>query len=105
VGWKKRIGRRRRLVSDPGDRARFTVEATGESMVVKDPVDFKCPFCGGNVVVVAERHAVMRSMPMCEKFDKEDPLVFLRNARMVVVGKMPDDDEWPISPSSDGKRN
>lgn len=78
-----------------------------KSFTVKDPLGNtytaedvgKCPFCGGTVSVVDEKNgiaAVMHSMPFCEKFEAEEPEMFLRNMRMKVVGPMPDDDEFPL---------
>ncbi|HXJ49290.1 MAG TPA: hypothetical protein VNF91_09000 [Candidatus Acidoferrum sp.] len=58
---------------------------------------FSCPFCGRRVVAHSEPQAVMHEMPMCPKFEAEEPLMFLRNARVAMVGRMPDDDEWPVT--------
>ena len=59
--------------------------------------EFNCPFCGLGVRALSEPQAVMHFEPMCPKFEAEEPLVFLRNARVAMVGSMPDDDEWPVT--------
>jgi len=38
----------------------------------------------------------MHSMPMCAKFEAEEPLMFLHNMRVAKVGPLPDDAEWPF---------
>jgi hypothetical protein len=111
VGWKKGIGRRRRRAEGrpPSKLAdqprRFSLTETGESFAVDDPVDLECPFCGANVVVSASPQAVMHGLPMCKKFEDEDPLVFLRNARLIIVGPLPDDAEYPVGPRQGGEEN
>jgi hypothetical protein len=56
-----------------------------------------CPYCGGRIGAIGEGQlAAMRSFPACPKFEAEDPLTFLHNMRMKVVGPVPDDDEWPM---------
>ena len=54
----------------------------------------KCPYCEGSIGT--GDMSVFHSIPYCEKFDKEEPLVFLRNVRLATVGKLPDDEEWPL---------
>jgi hypothetical protein len=63
----------------------------------------RCPFCGGQVGVVMEegKQAMIHSLPICEKYQREDPLVFLHSLRMKVVGPLPDDDEWPMPSAAD----
>jgi hypothetical protein len=62
-----------------------------------------CPFCGGalGVIDTEEKQAVLHSEPSCQKFQDEEPLTFLRNARMAAVGPLPDDDEWPMPVKQD----
>lgn len=71
---------------------------------VEARVELVCPFCGGRVVVAAE--AVMHSLPMCEKYIDEEPLMFLRNARFKLMGRRPGDEEHPAAgPKDDGRGN
>ncbi len=56
----------------------------------------KCPFCDGKIGIVRKQMAVLHSMPQCAKFEAEDPMMFLRNVRMKTVGRVPNDDEWPM---------
>ena len=81
-------------------------EDTGEEFTVEEKVSFDCPFCGAPVTVGdkvgTENYSVMHGMPMCKKFEEEDVLVYLRNARVALVGRLPDDDEHPI-PFPDSK--
>lgn len=40
----------------------------------------KCPFCGsGDIAVCWEPFCVLHSTPMCERFNREEPDVFLRS--------------------------
>lgn len=57
-----------------------------------------CPYCGKAVAVVQEegKEAVLHGLPICEKFEAEDPMMFIHNMRMKVAGPQPDDDEWPM---------
>jgi hypothetical protein len=55
-----------------------------------------CPFCSGRVSISRNPNAVMHSMPMCAKFEAEEPLMFLHNMRVAKVGPLPDDAEWPF---------
>lgn len=101
---KSRLRRKEGRVVGPGDPNRFTLEATGETFAVDGRVDFKCPFCAGSVIVSDNPRAVMHTMPYCKKFDEEDPLVFLRNARVAVAGSLPDDGDFPVATPSSGSR-
>jgi len=58
---------------------------------VLQETSFKCPFCGRDVVAqVLEKHdQVLHSMPMCELFEKLDPLDYLIAARKAKLGPMP----------------
>lgn len=60
-----------------------------------------CPFCSGRFGYSDEPQGVLHSIPYCAKFEVEEPLMYLRNARVAMVGRLPDDDEWPV-PGSDG---
>lgn len=55
-----------------------------------------CPFCKGEMKIVMEPMGILHSYPPCQKYIAEDPLVFLRNARLATVGPLPDDPEWPL---------
>jgi hypothetical protein len=57
-----------------------------------------CPFCGGRVGAVndGDKQASAHSMPICQKFETEDPLMFLHNMRVKLIGRLPDDDEYPM---------
>lgn len=89
-------------------KPRYELSATGESFDVKDGVDFTCPFCGGRVCVgdsTLGESLVMHTQPMCDKFRDEDPLVFLRNARVKVIGPVEGDEEYPIVPQHKDDQN
>jgi hypothetical protein len=48
----------------------------------KADVSFLCPFClVGFVSASKEQMAVMHTMPMCARFEKEEPDVFLESCR------------------------
>lgn len=102
-----------RMKTRPGGRReRYELE-TGESFSATEQVSFTCPFCGGTVTVgehetdgkKSGNHVVLHTMPPCQKYIDEDPLVFIRNARVAVVGPLPDDDEHPVPVVRDGGRN
>lgn len=63
----------------------------------------KCPFCAGSVQVSTSPRAVMHTVPYCDKFDKEDALVFLRNLRLATVGPVAGDEKWPVPGADDDK--
>jgi len=89
-----------RMKKKPPKR-QITRHDTGETITAQDLVDFDCPFCGGHVSIAeqssnSENVMGMHSLPMCDKFRDEDLLVYLRNARVAMVGPQPDDDEWPV---------
>ena len=89
---------------------RFEME-TGEKFSITRSVKFTCPFCSGDVTVGDKNGSgqavVMHSVEPCAKYIDEDPLVFLRNARVKMHGPLPDDDEWPVQslPKSGTKAN
>jgi hypothetical protein len=72
---------------------------TGGDFVADVAAEVQCPFCVGTIVVTRTPRAVMHTSPPCPKFEAEDPLVFLRNARFEVGGMLPDDVEWPLPPA------
>lgn len=60
----------------------------------------KCPFCGaGDVMIIgkeATRSGVGHSNTPCPKFLAEEPGMFVHNMRIALVGRMPDDDDYPM---------
>jgi hypothetical protein len=106
---KRRGSRRKRRDFVRRSKEIFTVEASspGVPMEIKGEVEFTCPFCQGKVIVSdSGSGAVLHTLPPCQKYLDEDALMFLRNARMKVVGPMPGDEEFPIGGSKDdGRRN
>ena len=83
-----------RMKKKPPVRRQITRHDTGETMSIQDVVDFDCPFCGGHVHLAeesaqSEKMMIMHSMPMCQKFADEDPLIYIRNARVAVHGRLP----------------
>lgn len=45
----------------------------------------------------------MHTVPYCDKFLKEDALVFLRNLRLATVGPVAGDEKWPVPGADDDK--
>jgi hypothetical protein len=58
-----------------------------------------CPFCPGHYTLAQgeDGYFITHTIPYCEKFGNEDPLVYVRNARVAKIGRLPDDDEWPVT--------
>ncbi len=48
-----------------------------QKFVIRDGVDFVCPFCGKPCTATLEHAAVLHTAPTCDTFNKLDPAEFL----------------------------
>lgn len=57
---------------------------TGETITVKDPVSFTCPFCSRTATASLDPPSVFHALPMCDQFQNMDVVSYLRavNARV-----------------------
>jgi hypothetical protein len=59
-------------VSRPRPKPRRRLQA-GKKILVRDAVDFDCPFCKGKCSASEEKFVVLHSMPPCPKYLALEP--------------------------------
>lgn len=83
------------------EKAAAILEAAGlMHLDVAEQVITECPFCKGKYGFFKTKDGKQGSAhttPVCEKFENEEPLTFLRNARFAKGIVLPDDDEFPVT--------